>query len=402
MRFFTPTLSALLFASQVLGVVTSSAQNAGPLPPAPPAATSPGAPTPSTPAQNSTITVPAGTHVELALTSAVWTKSAKPGDPIYAVTDFPVLVNNQIAIPPGTYVQGQIDSLTKPGWLSPHAQFQMHFSKLIFANGYTVSLPEPPNVTAANDPAIAAYAAASDVAAAVATPYVQVSSSSEILLDNGAQFQMVVQIPVVLDAQNVAMALKDTKAPPAIPAKSAAFCRPIPGTPGTPDTVIPGTPGTPGTPPTVIPSGVPGAPDTVIPGTPGTPGTPDTVIPGSPGTPGRFCPAPPVVTRNEKVQVFTGPFEISSPVIVGGTRLAAGNYEAKWAGPAPSAQVEIVQKGKTVATASARILMLDGKAASTVPETRTNPDGTITLNSLRFAGQALAVYFDPGASASAP
>ena len=67
------------------------------------------------------------------------------GDSVYAETVFPVAVNNQMAIPLGTYVQGQIDTLTPPGWLSPHAQFQMHFTKIIFADGYTVELPGSQN-----------------------------------------------------------------------------------------------------------------------------------------------------------------------------------------------------------------------------------------------------------------
>src|SRR5208282_3411284 len=79
---------------------------------------------------NSTITIPAGTSVFLALTAPVWAKTAKPGESIYAESVFPVAVNNQMAIPPGTYVQGEIDSLSRPGWLSPHAQFQIHFTKM--------------------------------------------------------------------------------------------------------------------------------------------------------------------------------------------------------------------------------------------------------------------------------
>jgi hypothetical protein len=64
----------------------------------------------------------------LALTSPILAKTAKGGDSVYAQAVFPVAVNNQMAIPPGTYVQGQIDTLTRPGWLSPHAQFHIHLT----------------------------------------------------------------------------------------------------------------------------------------------------------------------------------------------------------------------------------------------------------------------------------
>src|SRR5208282_5325843 len=78
----------------------------------------------------SKIVIPAGTTVSLALTEPILAKSAKAGDSVYAESAFPVTVNNQMAIPPGTYVQGQIDSLTLPRWLSPHAEFQIHFTKI--------------------------------------------------------------------------------------------------------------------------------------------------------------------------------------------------------------------------------------------------------------------------------
>src|ERR1700722_4752683 len=160
----------------------------------------------------STLIVPAGTAVELALTSPILTRTAKPGESVYAETAFPVAVNNLIAIPPGTYVEGQIDSMARPGWLSPHAQFQIHFTKIIFANGYTVVLPGPQTVTTTPQPSPQMSAApqaslgptTDDVLAAVASPYVVVSSSSDVLLDNGSQLEMFLQVPLPLLADRVA------------------------------------------------------------------------------------------------------------------------------------------------------------------------------------------------------
>ena len=355
----------------------------------------------STPAETR-IVVPTGTTVSLMLTSPILAKTAKGGDSVYAQAAFPVAVNNQMAIPPGTYVQGQIDTLTRPGWLSPHAQLQIHFTKIIFANGYTVELAGPQNVTTGQPPAQPASAAsgtplapADDVIAAVATAYVQVSSASDVLLDNGSQVEMVLQVPLRLNAASVAAAVRLSN--PALLAhlKSATLCRPIPGTPGTPDTVIPGTPGTPGTPPTVIPGG-PGMPDTVIPGTPATPGTPDTIMPGTPGTPGVRCPSPPVVTSNLKVQSFKESFQINAPVQVSGMQLSAGSYQVTWEGSGPLAQVDILQNGNIVVRVRARVVLLNRKSPADAPGTRTNSDGSVFLQSLRFAGQTFALYFDQG------
>jgi len=348
------------------------------------------------------IVVPPGTTISLVLTSPVLARSAKPGDAVYAAAAFPVAVKNQMAVPPGTYVLGQIDMLTRPGWLSPHAQFQIHFTKIIFANGYTVELAGPVNVTTGQAPAQPGSAAlgeqlapADDLIAAVATPYVQVSSASDVLLDNGSQIEMVLQVPLRLNAANVAAAVRVSNPSLLARLKSATLCRPIPATPGTPDTVIPGTPGTPGTPPTVIPGG-PGIPDTVIPGTPGTPGTPSTILSGTPGTPGVRCPNPPVVTPNLKFQSYQQSFQINAPVQISGVQLLAGAYQITWQGSRPWAQVDILQNGKRVVSVLARVVLLNRKSPADAPGTGTNSDGTVFLQSLRFAGQTFALYFDRG------
>jgi hypothetical protein len=361
-------------------------------------------------AAKSLIVVPPGTTVSLALTNPILTQTAQAGESVYAQTAFPVAVKNQIAIPPGTYVQGQIDSLTRPGWLSPHAQFQIHFTKVIFANGYTAELAGPQNMTTAQPAGQTASPAsgkrpapADDVIAAVAVAYVDVSSSSDILLDNGSQIDMVLQVPLRLNEASVADAVLRSGPAPLPQFRSATLCRPYPGTPGSPDTVIPGSPGTPGTPSTVIPGG-PGMPDTVIPGTPGTPGTPDTIIPGSPGTPGVWCAGLPVVTPDPKVQSFKESFVISTPVQLFSKQLPAGNYQVSWEGSAPSTQgitrvgtqVEILQNGNVVVSVRARLVLLNRKSPADTPGTRTNSDGSISLRSLRFAGQSFALYFDQG------
>jgi hypothetical protein len=282
--------------------------------------------------QKSTITVPAGTKVALALTSPIWEKAAKVWDTVHAATAFPVTVDNDMVIPPGTYVEGRIDALTRPRWLSAHAEFQLHFTKLIFANGYTVELPDVIENAAgagsqaqtsnvkAFQPAMNADAssgAGADIEAAVARVYVDVTSRSDILLDNGAPIEMLLQSPLSLDAGSVVAAVSRSKPLQIGPSKSSTRCVPTPGTPGTPDTVIPGTPGTPGTPDIIIP-GAPGMPSTVIPGTPATPGTPPTVIPGTPGFAGTVCPGPPIVTPAPTGKdLYTKTIALTGPVQVG-------------------------------------------------------------------------------------
>jgi hypothetical protein len=87
------------------------------------------------------LTVPAGTKVLLALQSPITTKNATPGAPVYAATSFPITADGKMLIPAGTYVQGIIDQVQRPGRIKGRAQLQMHFTTLIYPNGYTVSLP---------------------------------------------------------------------------------------------------------------------------------------------------------------------------------------------------------------------------------------------------------------------
>ena len=255
----------------------------------------------------STVTLPAGTKVGLAVTGPVWARTVKLGYPLYAQTNFPVTAGDSIAIPAGTYVEGKIEAVTQPTRKTSRAELQILFTKIIFANGYTIVLPDiaiaqpvANGVEAA--PASAADGAAADAGSAptAAVITVEVSTSNDLLLDNGAQIEMTLVTPLALDSRQVASAVPLSRPPQPGSFKSATLCRFTPGTPGSagsPDTVIPGSPGTPSI---AIPGG-PGMPDTTI---PGSPATPDTVISGMSGTPGTadtVCPAAPVVISSTPV-----------------------------------------------------------------------------------------------------
>jgi type IV secretion system protein VirB10 len=85
--------------------------------------------------------VPSGTKIPLTLKQGINTKNAQPGDPVYAQTAFPIIENNQIAIPAGTFVQGEVQRVVRPGHVKGRAALQMSFTSMIFPNGYTVLLP---------------------------------------------------------------------------------------------------------------------------------------------------------------------------------------------------------------------------------------------------------------------
>ena len=87
------------------------------------------------------LTIPSGTKVPLALKQAISTRNAKEGDPVYCETTFPFVVDDRIVIPAGTYVQGKISRVQRPGRIKGRAELLMHFTSMIYPSGYTVMLP---------------------------------------------------------------------------------------------------------------------------------------------------------------------------------------------------------------------------------------------------------------------
>jgi type IV secretion system protein VirB10 len=135
---------------------TAGQPEAAPAVPPPAAAQTPDTPavnpsaqpaTPEAPAaepaapQKKTYSVPAGTKVLLQLKSAVNTKSARPGDGVYLISTFPVVVGNRVMIPTGVYVQGVVDRVQRGGRVKGKAQLDMHFTSIIFPNGSVVEIP---------------------------------------------------------------------------------------------------------------------------------------------------------------------------------------------------------------------------------------------------------------------
>ncbi len=101
-------------------------------------------PVPSAPAAAAVVqelVIPAGTKVPVALKHAISTHGTRTGDAVYAETTFPVVLNNRVLIPAGTYVQGRISQIQRGGRIKGRAQVLMHFTTLIYPSGYTVILP---------------------------------------------------------------------------------------------------------------------------------------------------------------------------------------------------------------------------------------------------------------------
>ena len=120
-----PSTSALMLLAGV------AAAQSTPIPNPPPSSVESAKPT---------LTIPAGTRVPLSLKQAISTKTAKEGDPVYAETAFPFVVNDRVVIPAGTYIQGKITRVQRGGHVKGRAEVLIHFTSMIYPNGYTVML----------------------------------------------------------------------------------------------------------------------------------------------------------------------------------------------------------------------------------------------------------------------
>jgi len=82
-------------------------------------------------------TVATGTRVPLSLINSVSTKHSVPGDRLYLQTVFPILANNRIVIPPGSYVAGTVTEVKRPGRVKGRGELWVRFDSLTLPNGVT-------------------------------------------------------------------------------------------------------------------------------------------------------------------------------------------------------------------------------------------------------------------------
>jgi hypothetical protein len=101
----------------------------------------------SAPASPGTIVVPAGTKIQLYLSNPLNSRTAQVGDVVHAEVAFPVVVNQRLVIPRGAFADGAVTKITRPGF-SHHANISIQFTRIIFENGYSVSLTSATAVAA--------------------------------------------------------------------------------------------------------------------------------------------------------------------------------------------------------------------------------------------------------------
>lgn len=82
-------------------------------------------------------TVQTGTHIPLGLINSVSTKHSVAGDRIYLETVFPIVIDNHIVIPPGSYVIGTVTEVKRPGRVKGRGELYVRFDSITLPNGVT-------------------------------------------------------------------------------------------------------------------------------------------------------------------------------------------------------------------------------------------------------------------------
>ena len=91
------------------------------------------------------IEVPSGTHIPLVLHNSISTRSARPGDPVYFETLFPIMIDGKVVIPAGSYVSGEVTESKRPGRVKGRGELMIKLTTLILPNAYMVNLNAIPS-----------------------------------------------------------------------------------------------------------------------------------------------------------------------------------------------------------------------------------------------------------------
>jgi hypothetical protein len=250
-------------------------------------------------APQQTVTVPAGTRFALVLTNPVTSKTIRRGNEVFTQIIAPIVVGNQVVIPPGTFVQGKLEKLSRKG---TRAQVRLQSASVVFPDGYVANTSGPTNMEDEEGTAWA-MAGGRNVAGAIAAPlaglglgtlighaagghgttingmnfnpgglkstaiggmaglaagsvlsFVLLAHTRQFFVDAGSPIQMTLAEPLTLSQTDVDDAVREAAEnrvtpipvakrppPPPTPTTNTHICY-TPETPGTPSTVIPGTP----------------------------------------------------------------------------------------------------------------------------------------------------------------
>ncbi len=87
----------------------------------------------------------------------------------------------------------------------------------------------------------------------------------------------------------------------------------------------------------------------------------------------------------------SGKFDLQQPAKVGATVLQPGQYTAEWTGSNEAVKINILQHGKTVATAEGAVKELPTKSPYSSVSMKTQPDNTSRVDEIDFNNRSEAL-----------
>jgi hypothetical protein len=85
-----------------------------------------------------------------------------------------------------------------------------------------------------------------------------------------------------------------------------------------------------------------------------------------------------------------GSLSVQEPLMVNGTRLAAGDYKVEWEGTGPNVELSITQGKKVIAKVPAHMVDLGTASPSDAAVVKNNGDGVRSLSEVRLGGKKFA------------
>jgi hypothetical protein len=87
---------------------------------------------------------------------------------------------------------------------------------------------------------------------------------------------------------------------------------------------------------------------------------------------------------------------LTSPAVVNGTKLNAGEYKVQWDGTGPNVEVSILKGKNVVAKTTAKLVDLNSPAPNSAAVTSKTSDGSNALTGIRFEGKKYALEIGDG------
>ena len=92
----------------------------------------------------------------------------------------------------------------------------------------------------------------------------------------------------------------------------------------------------------------------------------------------------------------SGKFDLQQPAKIGSAVLQPGQYTAEWTGSNDAVKINILQRGKTVATAEGTVKQLPAKSPYSSVSMKAQPDNTNKIEEIDFNNRSEALVIHGG------